>query len=537
MKNLFALALSTLVLVSNGQNPPKLTIVLVVDQMRSDFLFKYEPLFGTNGFRSIIDYGFVFRNAHYSYAPTYTGPGHACISTGSVPALNGIIANDWYDRTSNGMTYCVSDPNVKGIGSNSKAGNMSPRNLLSSTLGNELKLSYPESKSIAIALKDRSAILSSGHYSDGTYWYCDESGNFITSSHYQNQLPNWLNEFNQLRLPEKYIKLGWELLLPLNKYSMVVLPDNNPFEGKLPGSSTPTLPWRSTSWSPQKGFGWVKNIPAGNTLTFDLAKATILGEKLGLRNSSDLLFISLSSTDIIGHTFGIHSLELADTYARLDKDIMEFISFLNHSLGSGNWQLVLTADHAAAENPNYLKQMGGNAGIISNEFIKKGLNELSISLLGTEIVESVCNLQVYINPKKIIDFEKYNATIREFRSWLISQNFTLSVLNSEQLLNSNHSLPWISKIARGFMEIRCGNLFIIPKPGWLEMEWQSTGTTHGSIYNYDTHVPLIFYGAKIKPGHSNQTVFIEDIAPTLALILKCSLPSASIGTPLSLPLD
>jgi hypothetical protein len=516
----------------NSSRPAPLTVVLVVDQMRADFLDRFQPLFGNDGFNKLVYGGFHYRNAHFNYFPTYTGPGHACISTGSVPALNGIVANDWFDRNSGKKLYCVSDPDAQTVGSNSRYGKMSPKNLLATTIGHELRMTYPGSKSIALAIKDRAAILTAGHSADGAYWLCEETGNFISSSHYMEALPEWVTNFNNQKIWKNLLNQNWTLLRPREKYSMVWLPDNNPYEGRLPGAKESTFPYASSIWSGNQKPGYIKYLPYGNTFTFSFAKAAIQSEKLGQREQPDLLFISLSSTDILGHMYGIHSLELADMYARLDADLADFLLFLDQTVGADNWQFIVTADHAGAENHALLKHMGGNAGKIPSDW-KKQLNEVCEKRFSVSPIWAFENMQVYLDTAKIKSWESAGGNTTELFSfithWFMSQESVAHVINANLLYKASSHLPWLGMLAKGYLPVRSGDIFILHKPGWLEMDWQETGTTHGSTYAYDSHVPLLFYGIGVKKGLSYKRVGIEDIAVTLSAALRCPMPNAAIG--------
>jgi len=516
--------------------PMPLTVVLVVDQMRADFLDRFHPLFGNDGFNRVTDGGFIYRNAHFSYFPTYTGPGHACISTGSVPALNGIVANDWYDRSQGKKQYCVGDPSVETIGSTSRYGKMSPTHLLSTTIGHELRMARPGSKSVALAIKDRAAILTAGHSADGAYWLCEETGNFISSSHYMKNLPAWVNEFNANKHWKEALANNWELVYPRERYSMVWLPDNNPYEGQIPGAKVPAFPYNSSIWASGQKPGYIKYLPAGNSFTFAFAKAAINGEQLGQRDQSDILFISLSSTDILGHIYGVHSLELADMYTRLDKDLAEFLRFLDQTVGADNWQFVLTADHAGAENHALVKNMGGNAGRITADW-KGRLNTILEREFGVSAISAFDNLQIYLDTSRIHSWQSAGGNrgvLDEYIvNWLQKQEGVSHVIQANQLYLVSSHLPWLGMLARGYLPARSGDIFVLPKPGWLEMGWQETGTTHGSTYAYDSHVPLVFYGLGVKQGVSYQRVAIEDIAVTLSAVLHCPMPSASVGQVLS----
>ncbi|MBI3883925.1 MAG: alkaline phosphatase family protein, partial [Sphingobacteriales bacterium] len=330
---------------------PKLVVGLVIDQMRWDYLYRFNDLYTNDGFKRLLQQGFSCENTLIPYVPTYTAPGHTCIYTGSVPAIHGIVGNNWFDRTQNANMYCTEDSTVTTVGSNTKAGKMSPGNLWTTTITDELRLSNNfKSRVVGIALKDRGAILPAGHSANAAYWYDDKAGKWITSSHYIKQLPAWLDSFNAKALPDVYMQQDWNTLLPIEKYDLSSA-DNKPYEGNIKGENTPTFPHKLSLIGNDK-YEAFKTTPFANTYTFDLAKATIQNEKLGATNGiTDFLAVSISSTDYIGHTFGPNSIEAEDTYLRLDRDIASFLQYLDGTIGKGNYLLFLTADHGVAHVP------------------------------------------------------------------------------------------------------------------------------------------------------------------------------------------
>lgn len=342
---------------------PKLVVGIVVDQMRYDYLSKYYDKFSDKGFKKLINKGFNCKNTHYNYAPTYTGPGHASVYTGTTPAFNGIVANDWFVRETGRTTYVTDDPTVETVGSTSeKAGKMSPRNLLSSTIGDEMKLySNMKSKVISISQKDRAAILPGGHLSNGSYWLDTDTGNFITSTYYKNKLPKWVSDFNARQLPQKYLSKPWKTLLPISQYTESA-PDDNPYEGLYKGEDKPVFPHNLPNMYDKNDYGVIRYTPFGNTLTKDLALAALKGENLGRGNYTDFLAISFSSTDYVGHKMGPQSVEVEDTYLRLDRDLGEIISYLEENYRKDGFLLFLTADHGAAYVPSQLMDLKMNAG-------------------------------------------------------------------------------------------------------------------------------------------------------------------------------
>ena len=297
---------------------PKLVVGIVVDQMRYDYLYSFSNKYGNGGFRRLLNDGFLCKNAQYNYVPTFTGPGHASIYTGTTPAIHGIAANEWYDKKTKKEIYCTQDKNVKPVGSTSDAGLMSPANLDATTVGDEIKIaSNNKAKVVGISLKDRSSILPAGHAADGAYWFDGSTGNFITSTFYRNELPKWLNDFNDKKLAKHYLEKGWNALLPIDKYTES-LPDENAFEKAPNKKDKPVFPYDFKKQLDENKFDIIRSTPWGNSLTKDIAIAAIEGEDLGGDTICDMLCISFSSTDYVGHSFGPKSIELEDTYIRLD---------------------------------------------------------------------------------------------------------------------------------------------------------------------------------------------------------------------------
>ena len=325
---------------------PKLVVGIMVDQMRWDYLYRFYERYGNNGFKRMLNEGFSCENAYINYVPSVTGIGHSTVYTGSVPAIHGITGNDWIIQATGKSMYCSEDSSVKTVGSNTEdVGKMSPKNLLVTSMTDELRLATNfRSKVIALASKDRGAILPGGHTANAAYWYDAKSGNWVTSTYYMNELPAWLTRFNEQRLPEKYLKQDWNTLYPIETY-IQSSKDNAPYEGKFPGTESPTFPVK-TSEMLSRGPGLLTSTPYGSTVTLELAKAAIDNEKLGEDAVTDFLAISVSSPDYIGHQFGPNSVEVEDTYLRLDRDLAALFNHLDTKVGKGNYTVFLTADHA-----------------------------------------------------------------------------------------------------------------------------------------------------------------------------------------------
>jgi predicted AlkP superfamily pyrophosphatase or phosphodiesterase len=512
----------------------KLVVGIVIDQMRFDYLYKFRNEFGNNGFNRLINEGTNFTYAHINYVPTYTGPGHASIYTGTVPFYHGIVANDWFEERFPNQIYCTQDSTVKGLGYDGREGRMSPRRLLTTTITDQLKLATNfKSKIIAVSLKDRAAILPGGHTADAAYWYENETGKFITSSYYMNQLPKWVEDFNNKKLPEHYLSQTWELSKPFKEYN-IFSSEDSPDKFDIHKDNNFKFPHKFDNTSSIYKFEIFRYTPFGNQIIVDFVKAILQNENLGKNNQTDFLAISFSSTDYIGHEFGPNSLEVMDTYLKLDKQLEEIISLLDIQVGKGNYLLFLTSDHGVAESTEYLQSKKIHGANLNPKIIMDSLKNFSkrkFSLDG--IIRKLLNQQIFLNESKI---ESLGLKISEVESELTK--YLYLTFREIYLIQSRESLEKIiagrntdNLILNGFYARRCGNLFIQLLPGF-QFNNGGDATTHAAIYNYDTHIPLIFYGWNIPHTEINTPVYIEDIAPTIANLLHIQEPNGCIGKPL-----
>lgn len=519
-----------------GQNKrPKLVVGIVVDQMRADYINKYWDKFGEEGFKKLVKDGYKCNNVHYNYIPTYTGPGHASIYTGTTPAFHGIIANDWYDKFTADTMYCAQDESVTTLGANNSSGKMSPRNLKTSTITDELKLyTNGKSKVIGISLKDRGAILPAGHSADAAYWLDGKSGNWVSSTHYMQSLPGWVSGINAAKPCDAFLQQVWEPLLPLNQYSES-RSDDNDYERPFPGEERPVFPHDLTKSFEKKGYGVLKASPHGNTLTRMLAVSAIENEYLGKDYNTDFLAISFSATDYVGHQFGPESIELADTYIRLDKEIEELLKVLNLRVGSGNFTVFLTADHGAVRVPQFLIDNKQEGGYFNADSIDKKLNEeLSKHLGEGKWVSNYSNGQFFLNQPLIIEKNIYlDKLFQVAEAFLIQMEGVAAVYNRNEIKSGTNSNSMINKLQLGFNPKSSGDILLVLQSGWIhKSSYGNKGTTHGSGYAYDTHVPLLLYGNGVNKGQSNRYIEITDIAVTLSMLLDIPIPSGSIGKPI-----
>ena len=511
---------------------PKLVVGIVVDQMRWDYLYRYANRYGSGGFNRMLREGFTCENTQIPYVPTVTAAGHTSIYTGSVPSVHGIAGNDFIIQATGKTLYCTEDNTVQGVGVKGSAGQMSPRNLLSTTITDELKLATNfRSKVIGIAMKDRGGILPAGHTGNAAYWYDDSEGSWITSTYYMPQLPNWVQDFNQLKLAGKYIKQDWNTLYPINTYSQSTA-DETPYEGKLRGEDKPIFP-HLTSKMLNGNFNALRLSPYGNTLTLDFAKAAIKNERLGQGKETDFLAVSLSSTDYIGHQFGVNAVETEDTYLRLDKDLESFFNTLDQTIGKGQYTVFLSADHGAAHNPQFLKDQKIPADLWNGGSILKGLNEkLSQQFKQEKLVLGFNNYQVNFNYFLI---NQSNIDINQLKdaaiNFLNNQEGVAYAIDMDKASIASVPDAIKSKIINGYNRQRSGAIQILLNPGLFQGS-SKTGTTHGTWNPYDTHIPLVFMGWGIKQGSTNRLTSMADIAPTLAALLHIQEPNGNIGLPI-----
>ena len=534
---LLIVLLTPVFFISNAQTitpRPKLVVGVVIDQMRYDYLYRFENLYGNDGFKKLMNEGSNFTFAHYNYVPTYTGPGHTSIYTGTTPYFHGIIANDFYDRQLKKVVYCTSDNSVSTVGGTDKNGQESPKRLLATTITDQLKLATNgKSKVIAISIKDRASILPGGHMPDAAYWYDAANGNFITSTFYMKKLPEWVNNFNDKKLAMKYMSMEWGLTYPPAKY-VNTLPDKEPFEGDVFKEGKTVFPHSFKNLSEKQKLDEIRSTPYGNQILADFIEAAIKNENLGKGKNTDFLAVSFSSTDYIGHDYGPNSVEVEDTYIKLDKNIAGLINELDKTVGKGNYVMFLTADHAVADNPEYLEQRNVNAGRFSPSNVKKAVNEFCKETFGTdEIVENFSNKQIFLNYNvlhnlKLDAFNVEHRIVQHLRHAFpeIAQMYTRADLENWTAYRTSPNL-----ILNGFNPALSGDIMIELQPAYL-FSGGKEATTHGSIYNYDTHVPLLFYGWHIPKQTINKPVYTVDIAATIADLLKIQEPNACMGIPL-----
>ncbi len=525
---------------------PRLIIGIVVDQMRYDYLYRFYPLYGPDGFKRLLNEGFSCENALYNFAPTYTGPGHAAIYTGTTPAVNGIIANEWFDREMGRMRYVTSDPTVNAVGANepkARVGQHSPRVLLSSTISDELRLAFAmQSKVVGICLKDRGSILPAGHFPNACYWFDDATGNWITSTYYPDStgLPEWVMAFNRQKRAHTYLSGLWEKLYPqpyaesFDNWEKYKAGDYKPMSLVVPRAFPYSLRFWRDSLGSKYGYGLLRFVPEGNTFTLDFALEAIEQMALGKDEYPDMLCLSFSAPDYCGHQFGIHAEEVQDLYLRLDREIARLLAFVDERIGKERALIFLTGDHGAAETPAHLLDLGAPAGVFPESALQDTLNALLKKRfkVAFDLVQAVANQQIWLYRERIDALGISRAAVVEaIKAFLRKQPGVYDVLTVEEAMRLPAEYPFIAEIRRGLHPKRSGDLLFLLEPGWHadDAYFGRGGTTHGSPYPYDTHVPLVWYGWKIPMGQTVETVSITDIAPTLAALLRIMRPNGCSG--------
>lgn len=514
-----------------GVPRPKLVVGIVVDQMRWDYLFRFNNLYKPNGgFKRLLGEGFSCNNTLIPYLPTVTACGHASVYTGSTPAIHGITGNNWWDNNLQRSVYCTDDKSVEVIGSNtSNAGKMSPVNVLATTITDELRLaSNFHSKVFGISMKDRGAIIPAGHAANGAYWYDGKSGNFITSTYYRKDMPEWMQQFNNRKLVDSFYERNWTLSMDKAVYEEYCDSDENAYESKPFGATALKMPYDLQQFR-GKDYSKISSTPFANNILLELAKSTINAEQLGRGNYTDFLAVSFSSTDYVGHAFGPNSWELLDTYVRLDETLGNLFSYLDKTVGKDQYTVFLTADHAAPHIPRFLqknKLLGESWG---DNDIKKDLTAFSKQQYnGLNLVNYVAEYDVYLN-HALMDSAKLDEkdVKKAMTRFLLKKDPVYQVVDKQEAAGAPVPARLREMIINGYNPQRSGDLQVIGKPG--VMDGGNTGLSHGVWNAYDAHIPLVWYGWGIKKGSTSRETYMTDIAVTLAALLHIQMPSGAIG--------
>ncbi len=509
---------------------PKLVVGIVIDQMRWDYLYRYYSIFKPHGgFKRLLNNGFTCENTFIPYTPSVTAVGHTSIYTGSVPAIDGITGNTWWDNLENKEHYCTDDSSVNTVGSNTPAGKMSPRNIIVTTIGDELRLATNfKSKVVGVAIKDRGAILPAGHAANGAYWYDYKTGDFITSSYYMNELPAWVQHFNSRKMVDSLYNLNWNISLAKEVYPNYCTDDKEAYENKPLGTDQLSFPYNLSKFA-GKDYGKIASTPYGNSITVAMAEAAVTAENLGKNNATDLLAVSFSSPDYIGHSFGPNSWEQLDDYARLDEELGKFLSFLDSTIGKDQYTVFLTADHGVAHVPNFSKENKLPGGAFESAGIKDTMNAQLNKVFGKDnLIIGILNYQVILNHAQI-DSAGLNkdAITKWIIQYLEKQVVVARVFEMDKLMQTPLNSKEREMLINGYYPSRCGDIQIVLKSGYVE--GNGNGTSHGLWNPYDTHIPLVWYGWGIKHGATNKEIYITDIAATVSALLHIQMPSGCIG--------
>ncbi len=508
---------------------PKLVLGIMVDQMRYDYLYRYYDKYTEGGFKRLMNEGFNCKNNHYHYASTITGPGHAAVYTGSVPAVNGIIGNEWYDPLANRSVYVAEDTTVRAVGTDAAAveGKRSPVNMHTTTITDQLKIASEfRSKVIGIAVKDRGGILPAGHSADAAYWFDAKSGNWITSTYYMNELPQWVKDFNAQKIPDKLMAQKWETLLPIEQYTESEA-DNQEYENVLSGEKLPVFPHTVAN------YGALLTSPYGNTITKEITLATLQNEKMGQGKETDFLCVSFSTPDYVGHATGTHSIEIEDTYLRLDRDIAEVLSKLDATLGKGNYLVFLTADHGVTDIAGFLKKHKIPSGTIEMGKEVSYLNgEIAAKFGEGKWIKAQDNYQLYLDhalmAKKNVTMDQVYDLVKE--KMLILGSSVYQIVNMHNISSATIPPYYKPLIENVYNPKRSGDIMLLFEPAWYS--GTKKGTTHGTMWQSDRHVPLVWYGWKIPQGETVEQTYIADISATLAALLNVLEPNGSVGSPI-----
>ncbi len=513
-----------------SQKPPKLVVGIVVDQMRYDYLTRFYSRFDDGGFKRLINQGFIAKNHHINYVPTYTAPGHASLHTGTTPSNHGILGNFWFDNSLKRIISCIEDSTVTPVGTGSKDQLVSPRKIAVTTLADQNKLhTQQRGKTISIALKDRAAVLSGGHTADAAYWFRGkQQGAWITSSYYMQKLPPWVQKFNDSDHVDAYMNV-WNTLYPIATYTASG-PDQTKFDRGYRGKDKAVFPYNLNDLQEQnKFYDILRTTPFGNSLTVDFALEAIKGEALGKDRNTDFLLISFSSTDYIGHNFGVNSVEIEDTYLRLDRDLSRLLQSLDLLVGKEQYTLFLTADHGGSQVANYL-----TSNSIPSGYFKEAsfINELVFFIQRTfgisNGIHKVMNNNIYLNKNAFLEKNISLENVwNQLANYILQQEGISTVITRKELLQNSYKEGFGSYAQQGFYPTRSGDLVFALDPAITA--YAPTGSAHGTHYNYDTHIPLLFFGKGIRCGSTSDRTAITDVVPTIATLLKIAEPNGCTG--------
>ncbi|MDF2235758.1 alkaline phosphatase family protein [Albimonas sp. CAU 1670] len=531
---------------------PRLVLQITVDQLRGDLIARYGAGFGEGGFRHLVENGAWFVNAHHRHANTETIVGHATLATGADPGVHGMVANVWFDRDAGQLFYNVQDPDFPLVGAAgidrdaevdptqraATTDGRSPRNILTSTIGDEIRLHFgPEAKVFGVSVKDRGAIPFAGHAGQA-YWFSKAEGRFVTSAFYRSDYPEWVQTWTRKDVVGSYADTDWTLMLPPETYAFADR-DDQPWETDFPG-------WGRTfphAYGPADGKSYTTLLtvsPAGDEITADFAKALIDAEGLGQDDVPDFLSVSLSSTDYVGHVFGPSSLEAEDNMKRLDRTLADLLAHVDAKVGLDRTLIVLSADHGAPEAPGYLATLGIEARTFSFDDVdaEPGFKRLQREFgLSRELIESFTNPYVYLDRSAIesagLDARAVEAAVAEELQKL--PGIALAIGSASLRAGAAPDTAVGRAVTANFHPDRSGDVYVVFEPHWFVADFDGlhVASAHGSPWAYDTYVPVIFAGPGIQPGRIARRIETVDVAPTIAARLGIKPPSGASGEPLT----
>lgn len=508
---------------------PKLILQIVVDQLRGDLIHQHQQQFGPSGFNYLIHHGLDFHNANHPHANTTTCPGHATIATGSYPSLHGIVDNEWYDRNTKELMYCMFDLKARILPTNhthTVIPGRSPNNLKASTLSDEIILAK-KGKAFAVSFKDRSAIALAGH-AGKAFWFDKINGGFVTSNFYYSNYPSWVQTWNRYYKPKEF---EWSLSQQESEYLNI----NNPTFKHNYGNFGQSFPHHIINPPTQDYFKSLSKTPKADQLTSDFAEQLLVHEKLGITsNQTDYLAISFSAVDAIGHQFGPNSLEAEDNLLQLDKTLSHLFTVIDKQVGLANTLIVLTADHGVSNSSSYLEshhiaEVKPLDIVATEQYIRTLLN--NNYKLPEQTLMSVTPPYIYFDQQILIDHQL---------DIIIVSRYIANALNKQPGIFRAYPLPlstiekdWLSaKVDRMSYPYRSGDIYIVQPPYQSNGVQNEDKVDHGSPWQYDSYVPLLFSHPGFKPAVISRQIYITDIAPTLSSLLMIKYPSAAVGEPL-----
>jgi predicted AlkP superfamily pyrophosphatase or phosphodiesterase len=515
---------------------PKLVVGIIVEQLRYDQIDKFRNRFSEAGIRKLLNEGTYFQNASFEYMLTQSAPGHATIATGAEPSFHGITSDHWYLPLRNELIYCTGDISVNPAGGSYESGLHSPVNLQSSTFADELKMATnKEAKVYSVGMKENPAILSAGHAADAAYWFDNTTGTWMSSSWYLDTLPVWVNDFNAMKYSDAFLDQTWNLLKGPDQYYDCVNDTNN-FEAGFSGQNY--FPYElqklaRRSKNTRTDYSLLRETPFASTYTTRFALKLIEEEGLGKDDVTDYLSICYTATDYIGHRFGPSSVEMGDAILRLDKDIEELLKFLNDSTGKRNVLIYFTSSHGISEIPAVLQSNRIPSGYFRQNQALQLLRSYLNAVYGEgDWVKGYSERQIYLNRTLIedarISLEEVQKKVARFMVQFsgVAAAYPYSAFEANDFGNGN-----LRRIINNFSPLRSGDVIITLSPGWVEKEGDMV-TNHNSPYEYDSHVPLIWYGWTVNRLTVTRKVNMADIAVTLSSLCRVPVPNASSGEPL-----